>query len=282
MFSSLLALLAMLVPCDASGSEQGEAAITRFVSLVNAATPAQTGFVIDVGANNGQWARYVLQRVREYGKQIRVEPVLFEPQREYAASLKQLADEWGGTFYPAVAWTRTANRSFYLSDLKEASSLSEQLALTFSKPEVNSRVRRVVVPAVNFGNVLRSCVWRSKGGPIIVKLDVEAAEYDLLPRLLLTGALCRCTFLIIEWHLNALTPERKLEGVLLRNAFNGLLARGCLKPPRMIIHDEDFLNNFGEPIAGLGELVARYKMNERFSNARPFAVAARAIASRTE
>lgn len=275
-------LLAALVACDASGGEQGEAAINRFVKLVHATPPTQTGFVIDVGANNGQWARHVLQRVRGYGTRMRVEPILFEPQREYAAPLKQLADDWGGTFYPAVAWTRATNLSFYLSNFKEASSLSEQLALTFSKPEVNTHTRRVTVPAVDLARVLRNCVQRARGGPIIVKLDVEAAEYDLLPRLLITGALCRCTFLLVEWHLNALPPEQRLQGVLLRSAFDKLLARGCFRPPRLVIHDEDFLNNFGEPIPGLGELAARYQVNRHLPNRRPFAVAASAIADRGE
>ena len=273
-------LLAALVPCDAAGSQQGEAAINRFVSLVHAATPMQTGFVLDVGANNGQWARHILERVREYGTRMRVEPILIEPQREYVPELQKLASDWGGTFYPAVAWTKATNLSFYLSNFKEASSLSEQLALTFSKPEVNARVSRVTVPAVDLSRVLRSCVWRAKGGPIIVKLDVEAAEYDLLPRLLTTGALCRCTFLLVEWHLNALPREHRLQGLLLRNAFDGLLARGCMRPPRLVIHDEDFLNNFGEPVPGLGELAARYKVSENVRNKRPFSVAADVIAAR--
>ena len=282
MRSCLSALLAVLVPCNAAGGEQGELAINQFVSLVHAASSTQTGFVIDVGANNGQWARHVMERVRGRGPRMRVEPILFEPQREYAASLHQLADDWGGKFYPAVAWTKATNLSFYLSNFKEASSLSEQLALTFSKPEVNAQVRRVTVKAVNFGSVLRSCTWRAKGGPIILKLDVEAAEYDLLPRLLITGALCRCTFLIVEWHLNALPPERKLEGVLLRNTFDQLLARGCFRPPRLVIHDEDFLNNFGEAIPGLSELAARYQVNRHLPNRRPFAVASSVIASRSQ
>lgn len=280
--SLVLLLLAALVPCDASGSQQGEAAINQFVSLVHAAYPAQTGFVIDVGANNGQWARHVLERVRAYGPRMRVEPILFEPQKEYAESLRQLAFDWGGTFHPAAAWTRATNLSFYLSNFKEASSLSEQLALTFSKPEVNARARRVTVPTVDLARVLRNCVQRARGGPIILKLDVEAAEYDLLPRLLITGALCRCTFLLVEWHLNALPPERRMQGVLLRNALDKLLARGCFRPPRLIIHDEDFLNNFGEPIPGLGELAARYLVNRNLPNRRPFAIAASAIAGRGE
>ena len=280
MRSRFLVLLAALAPCDASG-EQGEIAINRFVNLVHASHATQTGFVVDVGANNGQWARHILERVRNYGTRVRVEPVLFEPQREYASSLQHLADDWGGTFYPAVAWTRATNLSFYISNFKEASSLSEQLALTFSKPEVNEHVRRVTVPAVDLARVLRNCVWRAKGGPIILKLDVEAAEYDVLPRLLITGALCRCTFLVVEWHLNALPPGRRLEGMLLRNAFDKLLARGCFRPPRLIIHDEDFLNNFGEAIPGLNELVMHYQVKRHLPNKRPFAVAASVIAGRS-
>ena len=96
----------------------------------------------------------------------------------------------------------------------------------------------------------------------------------------ITGALCRCTFLLIEWHLNALPPKRKLQGVLLRNALDRLLARGCFRPPRLIIHDEDFLNNFGEPIPELGELATRYQVNRHLPNRRPFAIAASVIAGR--
>lgn len=278
--SRLFGLLAVLVACDASG-EQGEAAIQRFVNAVRDAPIYQTAFVLDVGANNGAWASRVMERVRREGTKVRVWPVLFEPQKEYFVRLQQLAGDWGGTFYPAVAWTKAANLSFYLSHFKEASSLSEQIALTFSKPDVNARTRRVTVPAVDLAHVLRSCVRRANGGPIILKLDVEAAEYDVLPRLLFTGALCRCTFLLIEWHLNALPAERKLQGMLLRNALDELLARGCVRPPRLIIHDEDFLNNYGDPIPGLAELAARHTVNRHLPNKRPYAIAASVIAERS-
>ena len=276
-----LVLFAVLVACHADGAEQGEAAVQAFVKAVKNAQPAQVAHVVDVGANNGAWTRRIMDRVREQGTATRVRPILFEPQKEYAASLQQLANDWGGTFYPAVAWTKAANLSFYLSNFREASSLSEQIALTFSRPEVNARVRRVTVSAVDLGRVLRVSAWRAKGGPLIVKIDTEAAEYDLLPRLLITGALCRCTFVLIEWHLNALPPERKLQGVMLRNALEALLARGCLRPPRLIIHDEDFLNNFGEPIPELGQLAERHTVSRHLPNRRPYAIASSIIASRS-
>ena len=167
--SHTLALFAVLAPCNASGGEQGKDAINRFVRLVHAAYPMQTGFVLDVGANNGQWARHVLERVREYGKRMRVEPILFEPQREYASSLRQLAFDWDGKFYPAAAWTRATNLSFYLSNFKEASSLLEQIALTFSKPGIGEqRVLRDSDDILNDLEVLlhdcsgAHCVWVSQ------------------------------------------------------------------------------------------------------------------------
>ena len=271
-------LFTVLVACDAAG-DQGEAAIKGFVNALNASSPNQMAFVVEVGANNGAWTRRVMMHARGC-KRVRVAPILFEPQREYAVPLQQLADDWGGTFYPALAWTDAANLTFYLSNFKEASSLSEHMALTFNNPEVNANVRRVIVPAVDFVRVAWKCVRRAKGGPIILKLDIEAAEYDLLPRLITSGVLCYCTFMLIEWHLNAMPPSRKLQGVLLRNALDGLLASGCKRPPQLILHDEDFLNNFGEGIPGLGELAARHQLRAHLPNRRPYAIASSIIASR--
>lgn len=136
------------------------------------------------------------------------------------------------------------------------------------------------MPTVDLSAVLRRCVRRANGGPIFLKLDTESAEYDLLPHLLTSGALCDCTFLLIEWHLNAMSPARRLQGVLLRNALGGLLTRGCAAPPRLIIHDEDFLNNFGEAVPGLGGLAARHKKSENLQVKRPYAEAASIIATR--
>ena len=64
-----------------------------------------------------------------------------------------------------------------------------------------------------------------------------------------------------------------MAGVLLRNSLDDLLARGCETPPRVIIHDEDYLNNFGEPVPGLTELADRHKKSLAIRGKRPYAVA---------
>jgi hypothetical protein len=68
---------------------------------------------------------------------------------------------------------------------------------------------------------------------------------------------------------------------MLRNAVEDLLVSGCLRPPRLVIHDEDFLNNFGEPIPKLGQLATRYEVSRHLPNRRPYAIASSAIAGRT-
>ena len=89
--------------------------------------------------------------------------------------------------------------------------------------------------------------------------DVEAAEYDLMPHLLQSGALCRSTHLLVEWHLNSLPPPRRLTGLALRVAFDELLTTGCATSdygsgPRLIVHEDYEMNNEYADVPGLAEL----------------------------
>ena len=89
--------------------------------------------------------------------------------------------------------------------------------------------------------------------------DVEVAEFDLLPHLLLSGALCVPTHLLVEWHLNALPPPRRLAGLALRHGLDELLKRGCATTsdgggPRVIAHDDYLWNNLYAEVPGLAEI----------------------------
>ena len=93
--------------------------------------------------------------------------------------------------------------------------------------------------------------------------DVEVAEYDLLPHLLLSGALCIPTHLLVEWHLNALPPPRRLAGLALRLGFDELLKTGCATSdhgsgPRVTVHDDFDVNNEFADVPGLAELHRRH------------------------
>ena len=61
--------------------------------------------------------------------------------------------------------------------------------------------------------------------------SVEGAEYELMPWLLLHGAICRLRYLHQEWHLSKAPIERRLAGLSMRVALHTLLEQGCAEPP---------------------------------------------------
>ena len=94
-----------------------------------------------------------------------------------------------------------------------------------------------------------------------LKLDVEGAEYQILPRLLHTRALCRLRFLEVEWHLRNLPIENKLAGLALRDSLSDILKSTCPMPPS-IVHNDMPINNVVAGIPGLerrSELVETYR-----------------------
>ena len=74
---------------------------------------------------------------------------------------------------------------------------------------------------------------------VLIKLDVEGAEYDLLPHLLVRGTLCLLDFLVIDWHLNSLPEARRLAGVGLRHSI-GATVRGACRGRALQIELEEF------------------------------------------
>ena len=90
-------------------------------------------------------------------------------------------------------------------------------------------------------------------------MEVAEYQYDLLPHLLLSGALCIPTHLLIEWHLNALPPARRLAGLALRLGFDELLKTGCANSahgtgPRVTVQDDFDVNNAYAVVPGLAEI----------------------------
>ncbi len=91
-----------------------------------------------------------------------------------------------------------------------------------------------------------------------------------MPHLIVSGALCRATHLLVEWHLNKLPYSRRLRFLGLRLAFDELLTKGCQSSwaarrqanasfPRVIAHDEYASNNFHAKVPGLEELLFAHK-----------------------
>ena len=98
--------------------------------------------------------------------------------------------------------------------------------------------RTYVVPSVDFARFFRRAVEaaqemvNSSAGPaarphVLLKMDIEGAEYKLLPHLLVRGDLCLADHIIIDWHLKSLPTELRMEGFALRRGLGSLLREGC-------------------------------------------------------
>lgn len=80
------------------------------------------------------------------------------------------------------------------------------------------------------GSSSSSSTWRGlpHERPLIyLKMDIEGGEASLLPRLLVSGALCYVSFLRVEWHLNTLDASSRLSAVGLKHTLRSTLMHGC-------------------------------------------------------
>ena len=221
---------------------------------------AKSVVVWDVGANNAAFSYELLDLLAWLGvRQVRL--IMFEPQRALNThamaqrKMQQLKERWQMdaqiTLIHKAAWLHVGNLTFHVSHFDMASSLIETQARAYRRNGV-MKVETVDL-AAELQAQLSPLVGREKA--VLLKLDVEGAEYDLLSHLLMRGALCLLDYIIVEWHLNSLTPERRLAGLGLQLSLGDMLARGCPagSRPREVTINAEVENNAGMPVPGLAE-----------------------------
>ena len=207
----------------------------------------------------------VAHRQKAQRRPLGVDLLVFEPQPQFVKTLGDLASHWNGTHYAAAAWTEDTTLSFMVSTNSEASSLVPSIALSGSNGQGRAAApTKLQVRALNLATFMRDTVSVRDAQLILCKLDVEAAEFELLPHLLARGTLCHVDFLLIEWHLNALPEERRLAGLGLRLSLAETLRRGCPqrdgRPPPKVQHADDPANNLYVNVPGLREELQKHEM----------------------
>ncbi|KAL1524480.1 hypothetical protein AB1Y20_019374 [Prymnesium parvum] len=224
--------------------------------------------VFDVGANSGQFVEEFMWRLRKHCLRVRrrgapppppgvhcgrrVHLYMVEPQQQFHAALLRLAQKWNGTLVPRAAWREDGAVRF-----AAAETYNSQRARIVGHAAGRRGVRERLVPAVDLGALLLRTVRR--GDVAFFKLDIEGGEYELLPHLVVSGALCRAQHLLLEWHLRGIPAAERLAGVAMKLALPMLLARGCPgRTPNATLLNEEFReSNFNRPIPGLIEEAAR-------------------------
>ena len=180
--------------------------------------------IFDVGANDGKWSRDILKECVQHRRATAVDLFLLEPQPQFYASLDAIAR--AGTDVCRVhvvrraAWVRQENLTFW-----EARSRRESVSASLNRQNVRRSQRSFKIEAIPFDSFLKKHV--AQGAQGVLKLDIESAEYLLLPHLLRTRALCQVKLFVIEWHLVLWDAARKAESLALIRDFDKLLEGGC-------------------------------------------------------
>ena len=167
--------------------------------------------------------------------------VVFEPQPQFRDTLGKL-DTWpgGAVHVQGVAWTSRGELPF-----SQGRSPALSQAAHVGAPREGGPGKLIKVQSVDFARFLNDMFTDHPEETVFLKIDVEGAEYDLLPNWLISGALCPIEFIQIEWHMFMLKPERRLASLGLRMSMADMLERGCpyhqkpwIHPQRTIVHDE--------------------------------------------
>lgn len=231
----------------------------------NQGTQRLRPLILDIGCNDGNWGLKLLERIAADGRCARevTRLVLLEPQPDLASRLRQrTVNTTGVDVIQAAAWiadnqTLSLHVPLSVSSRQErwasrTASLTREMALH----QVGT-TRNVSVLTVDLARFLTSELAGESRWPVLLKLDIETSEYDVLPKLLVAGLLCRIHYLLVEWHLNALTPQRRLAGLALRLALNQTL-QACKAPPLLLQFDEHAGNNFEAQVPGLWDVAVMH------------------------
>ena len=238
-------------------------AASQFVQALQRSRPGTRGVVLDVGANAGQWVKLWGLGLKEFfdGQSKPLSLFLFEPQPIFTEALSKMAQSMGATFIDAAAWKRAGSMTLHTDKAgSTAASLKSHPTFAANGKKTNS------VHTIDLAAYMNGMLPESNDNSTLsmMKMDVEGAEFELLPWLLARGALCRVTYLLIEWHLNALPPHERLSAFAFRLGFHAQLRAGCESPPVLIEHEEPATANLFITIPGLYTLAEMH--TNSFSN----------------
>lgn len=158
---------------------------------------------IDGGAHKGESVRS-FKRTRMY----RAHPwdiFAFECHPDLAARLPAAKDV---TVVNQAMWTNAGSLEFFLTDETTCSSVFKEA----SRGKLEKR--RVKVPSIDFAT------WLEENAPpddfVILKLDVEGAEYPILDHVIARDVAARIDILFIEFHNDWVGVPKERDEALLR------------------------------------------------------------------
>ena len=198
----------------------------------------QRHVVIEFGSNVGDWMEPYLD---EHPGAI---PIMVEALPRFYDRLRSIADGRGGAFYPSIAWSHAGHSmSFYEADGQDnsiGSSLYSSHVSEWAKIQPLKQTE-FTVQSVDAAELIER--HTSLGDYIVLRMDIEGAEYEVLRRLIMSGLACRLSELHVETH-SLFSPE--LHRFYLLDLMLGWLLEGCRPTvPKVVVTAVPFGLPFG-------------------------------------
>ena len=168
---------------------------------------------IDAGANKGDtiqdfYAGRYHACTRNAGYRIERMPIdsfcvfSFEANPRWTHHLAHLVEQQGAlgrrvTVFAETAVAETNGSVTFYQDM--GTPRGEGASMMYSKPmKGNGEKRAITIPSINFASFVQ--FYTNLGALIMVKLDIEGAEFHVLRSLITTGQACKIDVMFIEWH----------------------------------------------------------------------------------
>ena len=233
----------------------------HFLPAVHGPTAAERVLIVDVGANDGRWSQNMLAHCKRLRglklARTSTEIHMIEPQPRFTEQLRTIASAWpGASVHAKAAWKDgKSNQTFFLSRLSIMASLKKVVALHAG--HVRRGPKNISVPTLGLASFMARRVPRTPNASatyVALKLDVEGAEFELLPHLVASGVLCRAHLILVEWHLNSLPPAERLAGLGLRLSLAATLRHGCVPHGPVVVNEGAPTNNWEQAVPGLWDV----------------------------
>lgn len=153
---------------------------------------------IDVGTYDGDSIRaFLLGEIIDDPKDYEIFAI--EPNPKYRDQVKSVCSRYGGTFLPVAAWTEDVESMEMATEVGEETGLGSSL---MKSKKVWRGGNIVTVHAVDFSRWIK----QFEGCHVVVKMDIEGAEFPVLEKMILDGSIKLVAKLYAEFHPNKV-PE---------------------------------------------------------------------------
>jgi len=144
---------------------------------------------LDAGAWNGDTIQQYLREHPECQEAVGFEPVLYTDEW---AKIRQQFPRVKITFLPVAVWIAEGQQTFTLADYHTQSNTMMPGCEHYTKG------KQITVPSIDLS------IWIMQNTEfddhIVLKLDVEGAEYDILEKMIAIGSIRRINELRVEFH----------------------------------------------------------------------------------